>query len=185
MKRTDLPDDPVDEKWERQIYLADDLDQISPTMFAKVLAHENGHALTDRIGKLIVEVLARDRRSRIPFGTIPQTTTIRKELDQVYHDGNAPRRGEARVGTNPDYRWRPEDSSGVYKGRVATDAELWAEAFRAYLTNPAYMKTVAPITAKEIRRLFREHPVLSEIIRFSAVEPGFLDLDSGGDTLVA
>ena len=40
---------------------------------------------------------------------------------------------------------------------------------RAYLTDPNYLKTVAPDTAKRIRQFVNDHPQLRHIIQFNAV----------------
>jgi hypothetical protein len=47
--------------------------------------------------------------------------------------------------------------------------ELFAEAFRAYLTDPNYFKTVAPHTAAAIRGWVNSHPVLSKWIQFNSI----------------
>jgi hypothetical protein len=47
--------------------------------------------------------------------------------------------------------------------------ELMGEAIRAYLTDPNYIKTVAPRTAAAIRAAVNAHPELSKIIQFNAV----------------
>ncbi len=51
-------------------------------------------------------------------------------------------------------------------GREA-EAELMAEAFRAYMLNPNYMKTVAPDTAARIRNAVNPHPRLKYVIQFN------------------
>jgi hypothetical protein len=47
--------------------------------------------------------------------------------------------------------------------------EYMAEAIRAYMTDPNYLKTVAPKTAAAIRAAVNAHPTLSKIIQFNAV----------------
>ncbi len=47
--------------------------------------------------------------------------------------------------------------------------EYMAEGIRAYLTDPNYLKTVAPDTAKRIRQFVNDHPQLRHIIQFNAV----------------
>ena len=47
--------------------------------------------------------------------------------------------------------------------------EYMAEALRAYLTNPNYIKTVAPQMAKRLRDYVNTHPQLSKIIQLNTV----------------
>ena len=44
-----------------------------------------------------------------------------------------------------------------------------AEAIRAYLTDPNYIKTVAPKTAARIRAHFNVHPEISKSIQFNTL----------------
>ena len=44
-----------------------------------------------------------------------------------------------------------------------------AEAFRAYITNPNFMKTVAPKTAATIQHWVNSHPHVSKIVQFNSV----------------
>jgi hypothetical protein len=44
-----------------------------------------------------------------------------------------------------------------------------AEAIRAYMADPNYLKTVAPKTAAIIRAAVNSHPTLSKIIQFNAI----------------
>ena len=44
-----------------------------------------------------------------------------------------------------------------------------AEAIRAYLADPNYLKTVAPKTAAAIREAVNSHPILSKIIQFNTM----------------
>lgn len=46
--------------------------------------------------------------------------------------------------------------------------ELMAEALRAYMADPNYLKTVAPKTAAAIRKAVNAHPTLSKIVQFNA-----------------
>jgi hypothetical protein len=50
--------------------------------------------------------------------------------------------------------------------------EYWAEAVRGYLTDPNYLKTVAPKVAAAIRAAVNANPRLNKIIQFnSAIAP--------------
>jgi hypothetical protein len=44
-----------------------------------------------------------------------------------------------------------------------------AEAIRAYLADPNYLKTVAPKTAAAVREAVNSHPILSKIIQFNTM----------------
>jgi hypothetical protein len=60
--------------------------------------------------------------------------------------------------------------------------EMVAEAFRAYMANPSYMKTVAPKTAAAIREAVNSHERLSQLIQFNALAGGAaLGLGGGQD----
>ena len=43
------------------------------------------------------------------------------------------------------------------------------EAIRAYMTDPNYLKTVAPKTAARIREFVNSHPTLSKNIQFNSL----------------
>jgi len=57
---------------------------------------------------------------------------------------------------------------------VVEAKELWAEALRAYLTSPSYMKAVAPNAALLIRRLWNADPRLNKFIQFNTLAPAAL-----------
>jgi hypothetical protein len=92
---------------------------------------------------------------------------LMRELRDVYNTLNNPKRtpdgAEADPATKPvtpqDFGYEHEDV-----GR-----EYIVEAIRAYLTNPNYLKTVAPRTAAAIRNAVNANPGLSKIILFNSV----------------
>lgn len=100
------------------------------------------------------------------MSAIPQDG-IKKELYQVYHDLNDPssRRG---VTTARRFQTRPEDFG--YKGNDIAP-EYMAEALRAYMADPNYMKTMAPGTAARLRKYVRSHPQLSKILQLNTFAP--------------
>jgi len=55
-----------------------------------------------------------------------------------------------------------------YRG-ASVDRELMAEAVRAYMANPNYLKTVAPKTAARIRAFVNSNPRLKNIIQFNSL----------------
>ena len=108
-----------------------------------VTAHEVGH---------VIDQLA---------GEIP-TDGLEDELNFVY--------SALQTGKERKYlQSRPEDF-----GYSALDAprEKMAEAIRAYMVDPNYLKTVASKTAKRIRQWVNSHPELSKIIQFNTIAAG-------------
>jgi hypothetical protein len=136
----------------RRILVRQSLDPISKE---RVTAHEFGHAIDDIAGRI-------------------DTAGIREELRYIYNDLNNPdlemvRRFKPDVDLNESERLRgfgPEDHG--YRKRDV-DGELVAEAIRAYMADPNYMKTVAPKTAAAIRAAVNPNPQLSKIIQFNAL----------------
>src|SRR5690606_1232176 len=85
-------------------------------------------------------------------------------LGQLYHDLNDSswRRGQP---TPKRYQAAPEHHG--YSGDDIR-AENMAEAIRAYMENPNYLKSVAPETAKRIREYVNSNPRLNQVIQFNA-----------------
>lgn len=99
-------------------------------------------------------------------------TGIEDELLYIYNDLNNPalndmrRRGKA-VEPGDDAAF--QGFSPAFFGCDGWEAkvELMAEAVRAYLQDPNYIKTVAWNTAKRIRATVNPHPGLKYIIQFN------------------
>jgi hypothetical protein len=106
----------------------------------RVVAHEVGHLIDELSG-------------RIPTGGI---TT---ELKQVYNTLTTGREGTRNL-TGPQHLGYSDE---------AADRELMAEAIRGYLTDPNYLKTVAPKTAARIRAYVNANPRLAALIQFNAI----------------
>jgi hypothetical protein len=119
------------------------LDSLSRADADIVTAHEVAH---------VIDQLA---------GEIP-TQGLDKELNFVY---NAMQTGKERKFLQS----LPEDVG--YSG-LQVQREKMAEAIRAYMVDPNYLKTVAPQTAKRIRQHVNSHPELSKIIQFNSVGAG-------------
>lgn len=115
---------------------------LSGTQAERVAAHETGH---------LIDELA---------GQIP-TIGIERELRGLYNTLNTGR--ERMTGlTGPQHAgYRGED----------VPRELMAEAIRAYMADPNYLKTVAPGVAARIRGAVNAHPALSPHIQFNALAP--------------
>lgn len=106
----------------------------------RVLAHEVGHVIDEVAGQI-------------------PTKGLNTELRQVYNTLNT---GQERTRnlTGPE-------QAGYSSADVPR--ELMVEAVRAYLTDPNYLKTVAPKTAAAIRKAVNTNPVLMRIIQFNSV----------------
>jgi hypothetical protein len=134
------------------VRLADDM---TPDTAALVHAHENAH-LVDRL-----------------VGPVETTAEAEGELRNLYNTLNNPepayRKLEAWRGPTrplPENVVSPE-TRGYYPAHV--DRELWAEAIRAYMADPNYIKTVAPKTAARIREFVNNNPRLNKIIQFNGI----------------
>lgn len=129
---------------------------LSAVQSPRVYAHEIGHVIDAHAAGL---------------EGIPQTSILNKELKPLYNSLNNPNRQRL-----PDGSWGEEAASWAkpvrpetfgYKGDNAPP-EYMAEAIRAYMADPNYMKTVAPDTAKRIREYVNSNPRLNKTIQFNA-----------------
>lgn len=100
-----------------------------------------GHMIDDLAGKIV----GHDRVA--PVRMIDQDG-IKAELRWLYNDLNNPTLQQARAAGRPVeqssskvYRGFGPEQMGYKKG-IEADRELMAEAIRAYMANPNYMKTV-------------------------------------------
>jgi hypothetical protein len=145
---------------ERDIYF---LNTLPPEKAQKVVAHEMGH---------MFDSLAREWKSD-PKANIPKAA--RSELNFVYNDLNNPDLNMARQrgldverNSRKLYKgYKPEHLG--YKSGPEADAELAAEFGRAYLGDPNYVKTVAPLGAKWWRERVNPHPRFKDIIQFNSL----------------
>ncbi|CCQ72317.1 hypothetical protein [Magnetospira sp. QH-2] len=120
-------------------------ESLLPEDLPKVYAHEVGHVIDQAAGEIPVKGLE-------------------DELGNLYHTLNAPERaGEFPAPGQP--RFTPERHG--YDGDDPP-RELMTEAIRAYMADPAYLKTVAPKTAKAIRAAVNGNPALRKIIQFNS-----------------
>jgi hypothetical protein len=121
---------------------------LSPEGGENVRAHEVAHLFDWISGKL----------------PVPSKGPVRDQMEQVYHHlatGKAPK-----PGYETKYGLVTPEAHG-YKGEKV-NKELAAESIRAYLTNPNYLKTVAPKAAALIRDHFNDHPYLSKFLQFNS-----------------
>ena len=103
-------------------------------------------------------------------GQIP-TTGLSRELAQVYNT----------MGTGTERTRNLMGPQNLGYAPAEVPREQMAEAIRAYLTNPNYLKTVAPRTAAAIRDAVNTNPRLSNVIQFNSAG----GLAGGGAAAVA
>jgi len=138
-------------RYSRQPLSAAVWNQLTAAQLPRVAAHEIGHVIDQAAGEIPTEGLSR-------------------ELAQVYNTLNT---GQERTRslTGPQHQ-----------GYIGDDVprELMAEAIRAYMVDPNYLKAVAPKTAARIRDYVNANPRLAATIQFNAGSPfGLLTLDTG------
>ena len=124
----------------------------------KVAAHEIGHAVEHTAGRT---------------EGIPQSG-LKTELRGVYNDLNNPdlaarRRVDPTVDPRNNSILRNYGPEQLGCRGAQVDRELMAEAIRAYMADPNYLKTVAPKTAAAIRAAVNANPRLSRIIQFNTI----------------
>lgn len=120
----------------------------------RIHTHELGHVIADLARELATIDLSKDKE-------------LARELSGIFNTQNNPLRGRGREALP----WNTVTPEGFgYEGEDVAH-EYWAEAIRANLTNPNYIKTRGPKVAETIRRVWRNSPY-SEILRFnSALAP--------------
>jgi DNA-binding Lrp family transcriptional regulator len=131
-----------------EIQLASDL---RPESRLQVHAHEIGHAIEELAGHISTAGLIKD------------------ELQPVFNTLNNPNR--AKGGLEAAAWGKPMTPKGQRYSAEEIPREYAAEAIRAYLTNPNYLKSVAPRTAALIRRLVNTNPRLAKTIQFNDLGP--------------
>ncbi|HET6407934.1 MAG TPA: hypothetical protein VFG14_08640, partial [Chthoniobacteraceae bacterium] len=127
-------------------------DDLHPNDVPRVLGHETGHVIDQTAGN-------------IPTAGIEDH--LRQNYDTLY------------TGNNPGSRQIGPEALG-YPGEQVPQ-ELMAEAIRAYLTDPNYLKTVGPEIAVRIRAFVNEHPKLKDIIQFNAFPAGVIGAGLASD----
>jgi hypothetical protein len=94
----------------------------------------------------------------------------RMEMRRVYNELGNPKRIEGR----PDKDARPFTPADRGYSADETPWEYLAEAVRGYLTEPGWLKSVAPRTAKDLRQIARDHVWLKKFLHFNALAPMML-----------
>ena len=129
--------------------------------------HFMGH-LIDGIAGEREQSASGERQSRVLISQLG----IERELRYIYNDLNNPEINELRR-TGISVEQEEADRFQVHTPELIgclgweADAELMAEAIRAYLQNPNYIKTVAPGVARRIRDFVNPNPRIHDIIQFN------------------
>lgn len=108
-----------------------------------MLQHEAGHVIDD-----------------LAFGAIP-TKGIDKPLRSLYEELNTPGWFKPGRGVRPESLYRGEQ----------VQRELMAEAIRAYIRDPNFIKTKYPEVAKRIREHVNANQNLRNVVQFNQVAP--------------
>lgn len=145
---------PSSDGWARLILLS----QKYPDQLDLLLGHEVGHMLADFAGR------KRARPGDAGEGVIPHAGLV-PELRDIYNVGHNPFRAEGvKVG--------PET---LGYSRKDAPAEMIAEAIRAYMSDPNFIKNMAPKTAKRLREYVNAHPEVARVIQLNSLAAlGFL-----------
>lgn len=127
---------------------------LKPAAIPGIVAHETSHAIDEIAGQIPVEGLTKELRPLYNLLATGQDRATKLTLPQ--HFG--------------------------YSGENIP-RELMAEAIRGYMTNPNYLKTVAPQTAARIREYVNNNPRLKSVIQFNSAVGGlgFAAAGNGGD----
>ena len=129
----------------QQIKIAADA---APESVPNIFAHEVGHAVHDRL----------------PFSMTEKINPRGPDFTRLYKEMNAPMTGRP-----IDARVSPETYG--YTRAVDIDNEYWAEALRAYLQNPNYIKSRSPQLAKQLREMVEKSPVFRRVLQLNSAAP--------------
>ncbi len=134
----------------------------------RIRAHMLGHLLDYRAG----QTSETDRHEESEESQGISQDGLNEELRYVYNDCNNVALNEARTldpglraHDAPEYQGFGPEQRACYGADAR--AELMAEAIRAYLQNPNYLKTVAPNVADRIQAAVNSNPNLNHIIMFN------------------
>lgn len=141
------------------------LHELDSGSVANILGHMLGHILDYKAG----QTCRAESEQEIP--AINQDG-LSDELRYVYNDcNNIPLSEERKINpaADPNNKFEYSGFGPEQRGCFGTDAqaELMAEAIRAYMQNPNYLKTVAPNVAARIREAVNPNPALRHIIQFN------------------
>jgi hypothetical protein len=133
---------------DRAILLSEDL---TDAQLSRVYGHEIGHVIDQLAGEIPVKGLTKELRS--VYNTLNNPNRDRRSGDEAASWGGT---------------WGPKAEG--YKGADVA-RELMAEAIRAYMVNPNYLKAEAPKVAAAIRKHVNANPRAKKIIQFNTAAP--------------
>lgn len=141
--------------------VADDLDR--PVMGLDdqeliAIAHELAHSIDFKAKPARNVAEFSDRKWGIDHNG-PDKAVVEDQLLRIYQDLNNAPDGEVKFKTPADRGYDEVDGP----------RELWAEAIRAYMHDPNYIKTVAPEVAFLIRKHVNKKSSIRKAIQFNAV----------------
>lgn len=142
---------------ERSIGLLDSLDAARS---GRTVRHEFGHALDDLSGPY---------SPALRGGALPDDG-IKRSLASLYDDLNSPM-GPAAVPRPPKKQVTPGYFG--YRPEQFREEHL-ADAFRAYLTDPNYIKAKWPDVAAHLRKFVNTSPLLKDIVQLNSAASGAL-----------
>jgi hypothetical protein len=123
-------------------------EKLTPDQLPIVYGHEIGHVVDQLAGEI-------------------SDTGLKTELKALYNTLNNANRG--RYGTGAASWGKPATPQGAgYKGGDIS-REFLAEAIRAYLADPNYIKTIAPKTAAAIRKAVNSNPAVNRMLKFNNI----------------
>jgi len=121
---------------------------VRPDLRPHVHAHELGHVVDQFAGEIPI-------------------TGIEPQLYKLYNSLNNPIRTR---GGNDAQPWSPRMTPKKHGyDEEAAPRELMAEAIRAYMQNPNYIKAEAPAVAARIRAYVNTHPWIKQTIQFNSL----------------
>jgi hypothetical protein len=118
--------------------------RLTPAEYDKVAAHEIGHVIDQLVGEI-------------------PTDRLNGQLRRVYNDLN-----------NPQSYGKPFGPEQHGYGKSGVPRELWAEAVRAYMSDPNYLKSVAPDVAERVRAYVNRNPRINRVVQFNSGSPGLV-----------
>ena len=130
------------------------LNTLAPEDAERVSAHEIAHGIDNLAGEI-------------------PSDRVTNQLRRVYNDLNTPPgdpriRQQQRTGIPVPNRYQVTPEVFGYKGSDVS-REHWAEAIRAYMTDPNYIKSVAPDVAARIRQYVNSNPRINKTIQFNSL----------------
>lgn len=120
----------------------------------RLVRHEIGHVIDELAGEI-------------------DTKGLNRELHRVFDAGLSGRLRERAFTTPERLGYGPDNAP----------RELWAEAIRAYMTDPNALKSIAPGVAARIRASVNANPTLNRTIQFNALPWGVAIGGAGGGAL--